>query len=244
MQFFANFSVFCGRMGPKDVQGPRKGKASAPADTVFDFPDQGKKSARVTSKKQSTGSESSESSSKYTTDRFGNTVLKSKLAEDAAVEAMRAAARAKRAEKEAMLAASSSMVMESAPCEPSAGTSGMEEILAKAASGQKLTHKEKKALSAHEKAAAEEAERVAETAAGLQSFSLSAPTSSTAGTGCVDVIAENVSISAPSKPLLVGANVRLVSGRRYGLLGPNGRYLHVASKIGTSWSSLCPITFI
>ena len=41
--------------------------------------------------------------------------------------------------------------------------------------------------------------------------------------GAQDIIAENVSISAPSRQLLVDTNIRLISGRRYGLLGPNGR---------------------
>lgn len=43
----------------------------------------------------------------------------------------------------------------------------------------------------------------------------------------MDVIAENVSISAPSRALLVDTTVRLVAGHRYGLLGPNGRYVAV-----------------
>ena len=38
-----------------------------------------------------------------------------------------------------------------------------------------------------------------------------------------DVIANNISISAPSRQLLIDASLKLVSGRRYGLLGPNGR---------------------
>jgi ABC-type multidrug transport system fused ATPase/permease subunit len=38
-----------------------------------------------------------------------------------------------------------------------------------------------------------------------------------------DVIVRNFSISAPSKPLFTNATLRLVSGRRYGLLGPNGK---------------------
>lgn len=43
----------------------------------------------------------------------------------------------------------------------------------------------------------------------------------------MDVITENVSISAPSRALLVDTTVRLVAGHRYGLLGPNGRYVAV-----------------
>lgn len=44
----------------------------------------------------------------------------------------------------------------------------------------------------------------------------------------LDVLAASVSISAPSRPLLIDAKVRLVYGRRYGLLGPNGRYIHTS----------------
>jgi hypothetical protein len=220
-------------MGPKEMQTARKGKAAAQLDTVFDFSEADKKSAKPAAKKSGVASSSgsdSQNASKYTTDKLGNTVLKSKLAEDAATEAMRAAAKARRAEKEAALAqpasaeAPAATVSEGPSHDASDNASGIEELRSKAAAGQKLTHKEKKTLSAHEKALAEDADRIAQASAELQSFSLSAPTQSSVSAGCVDIIAENVSISAPSRPLLAGATIRLVSGHRYGLLGPNGRY--------------------
>jgi hypothetical protein len=222
-------------MGPKETRIARKGKATAHLDTVFDFSEADKKPAKTVPKKSgaapgSSSSSDSQNAGKYTTDKFGNTVLKSKLAEDAATEAMRAAAKARRAERESALAQPAiaespiATVKEGPSHDASDNASSIEEMISKAAAGQKLTHKEKKALSAHEKAVADDAERIAQASAGLQSFGLSAPTQSSASAGCVDIIAENVSISAPSRPLLVGATIRLVSGHRYGLLGPNGRY--------------------
>eukprot|EP01043_Picozoa_sp_COSAG02_P025282 COSAG02_NODE_1414_length_12746_cov_3.904698_2_plen_193_part_00 len=41
--------------------------------------------------------------------------------------------------------------------------------------------------------------------------------------GTRDVVVTDFSIAAPSMPLFVGANLHLVAGRKYGLLGPNGR---------------------
>ena len=38
-----------------------------------------------------------------------------------------------------------------------------------------------------------------------------------------DVVVKGLSISAPEKPLLVNADLALVAGRRYGLVGANGR---------------------
>ena len=38
-----------------------------------------------------------------------------------------------------------------------------------------------------------------------------------------DVVVQGFSIAAPAKALLTNASLRLASGRRYGLLGPNGR---------------------
>ena len=41
----------------------------------------------------------------------------------------------------------------------------------------------------------------------------------------VDIIIPCFTITAPSKPLFVNSSLRIVQGRKYGLLGPNGRYL-------------------
>ena len=52
-------------------------------------------------------------------------------------------------------------------------SSKIDEIRRKMAAGEKVTHKEKKILSAHEKAVVEDEIRTAEVTSGLHSFSLS-----------------------------------------------------------------------
>jgi hypothetical protein len=107
---------------------------------------------------------------------MGNTVLKSKLAEDTALEAMRAAAKARRAEKEAAAAAgtATSQAGDPEPLPVAADSqSTADAIRQKVAAGLKLTHKEKKVLAGLEKATAEADARTAEVTSGLQSFSLS-----------------------------------------------------------------------
>ena len=205
--------------------------------------------------------------SKFTTDRFGNTISKAKLAEDERVEALRAAARARRAEKEAAAAASAS---DSTPAlsvptltdkntkrigrskveddgdisvEKSDGVVTMEELQHKLDSGMKLSHKEKKAMKTFQRHQQEDEERAREQADGLSSFSLSIQHQRVAGGGsggmggggvdeddeeqrtlsALDVIVPCFTITAPSRPLLVDASLKLVSGRRYGMLGANGR---------------------
>lgn len=54
-----------------------------------------------------------------------------------------------------------------------------------------------------------------------------------------DVIANNISISAPSRQLLIDASLKLVSGRRYGLLGPNGRYKTFSSHFTHQVTTYC-----
>ena len=59
----------------------------------------------------------------------------------------------------------------------------------------------------------------------LEGFSLSVPGGATraADDASKDVVVKGLSISAPEKPLLVNADLALVAGRRYGLVGANGR---------------------
>jgi hypothetical protein len=160
------------KMGPKSAAASKEKSGKGVVDeTVFDFAPAVKKAPP----KAKPATASDESSSKYTTDKMGNTVLKSKLAEDAALEAMRAAAKARRAEKEA--AASATVTSQAVEPEPSSAEgnslSSVHAIRQKAAAGQKLTHKEKKALAGLEKSTAEADARAAEVTSGLQSFSLS-----------------------------------------------------------------------
>ena len=55
----------------------------------------------------------------------------------------------------------------------------------------------------------------------LEGFSLSVPGGATraADDASKDVVVKGLSISAPEKPLLVNADLALVAGRRYGLVG-------------------------
>jgi len=123
--------------------------------------------------------------SKFATDKFGNTISKAKAAEDSKVEALRAAAKARRAEKEAAaLLEASDVTVKDSVVEPKAKASkelNIDEVRAKAAAGEKLTHKEKKLLASLEKASAEDAQRLAETQSGLSSFSISMQGQGTTG---------------------------------------------------------------
>lgn len=117
--------------------------------------------------------------SKFATDKFGNTISKAKAAEDSKVELLRAAAKARRAEKEAAAlaeAVESSLSVSDIALEPKVKPSkelNIEEVRAKFASGAKLTHKEKKLLGTFEKASATEAQVISEAQSGLSSFSIS-----------------------------------------------------------------------
>ena len=55
----------------------------------------------------------------------------------------------------------------------------------------------------------------------LEGFALSVPGGATraADDASKDVVVKGLSISAPEKPLLVNADLALVAGRRYGLVG-------------------------
>lgn len=125
--------------------------------------------------------------SKFATDKFGNTISKAKAADDAKVEALRAAAKARRAEKEAAALLEASESISSAKeiaIEPKSKSSkdlNIDEVRAKAAAGGKLTHKEKKLLGSFEKASVEEAQLVAEAQSGLASFSISMQGQGTSG---------------------------------------------------------------
>jgi hypothetical protein len=90
--------------------------------------------------------------SKFTVDKFGNTVSKAKLKEDAELEAMRSAARARRAEKELLKANSADSTTPNVSTKPVSLTAEetIAEIKSKIANNVKLTHKEKRLLQTHE----------------------------------------------------------------------------------------------
>ena len=171
---------------------------------------------------------STASESELTTDAFGNTITKTEAKQKNEEAALRAAAKARREAKAAR----------SAP-EPAAAPAGRpqwlidyDKVKAKAAAGGKLSGKEKKLLKRGEAREAEEAELgltgeeadAAPLDARLAGFSLTLPGGGAAADDRgVDVVVKGFSISAPEKPLLVNADLTLSRGRRYGLIGANGR---------------------
>ena len=106
-------------------------------------------------------------------------------------------------------------------------------VKAKAEAGGKLSGKEKKLLKRGQAREAEEAElglhvrrrrhaHGGRAAGGLLAERAGRATRA-ADDASKDVVVKGLSISAPEKPLLVNADLALVSGRRYGPVGANGR---------------------
>ncbi|KAJ1461841.1 P-loop containing nucleoside triphosphate hydrolase protein [Pelagophyceae sp. CCMP2097] len=158
-------------------------------------------------------------------DKFGNTVTKAASDNDAAAEALRAAAKARR---EAKGEAPAAAPRKATGAETPAWLLDYLKVKAKAAAGGKVSNKDKKLLA---RGAAREAEDAGATLQAaddddprLEGFSLSLPGGGgEADAHARDVVVKGVSISAPAKKLLVNADVQLCAGRRYGLIGANGR---------------------
>mmetsp|Transcript_30519 Transcript_30519/g.32895 ORF Transcript_30519/g.32895 Transcript_30519/m.32895 type:complete len:773 (+) Transcript_30519:131-2449(+) len=190
----------------------------------------------------------SDSSGEFTTDKMGNTISKKALRQKNAEEEKRASAKARRVAK-----ANKRNTAESINIESTDDSSknmrphwllDYDKIKAKlATSGKKPSGKEKKLLKRGQAREAEDAELgvtygdVEDTPLDkrLEGFSLSLPGSGISQTNTDDnnnsenndrsrdVVIKGFSISAPEKPLLVNADLTLVQGRRYGLIGANGR---------------------
>jgi ABC-type glutathione transport system ATPase component len=97
---------------------------------------------------------------------------------------------------------------------------------AKAAEGGRLSNKEKKLLKRLEEAAARTAAESTRVDNGLSAFSLTLAGGAAAAARddhAVDICVDGFSISAPKGELLHDANLKLAHGRRYGLLGSNGK---------------------
>ena len=167
-----------------------------------------------------------DSEGEWTTDKAGNTISKAEARRKEEEEAMRAAAKKRRAAK---ASAAPAAVDEGRP----QWLVDYDRVKAKAEAGGKLSGKEKKLLKRGQAREAEEAELGLTTGgddtrtvdARLEGFSLSVPGGATraADDASKDVVVKGLSISAPEKPLLVNADLALVAGRRYGLVGANGR---------------------
>ncbi|CAM9242873.1 unnamed protein product [Ectocarpus sp. 8 AP-2014] len=172
-------------------------------------------------------------------DKYGN-VMDKAAAEEAALQELREAARAARAAKEkaakeAKAAASGSGGTQEDQDDGATDYGSkldkqMDAAAAKQKAGDRLTNKEKKLLKKLEER--EAARTAAETKSnqGLTAFSLSMRPGGGGGgemtaaeDGSTDVSVLGFSIAAPKRELLRDADLRLAAGKRYGLLGPNGR---------------------
>jgi ABC-type glutathione transport system ATPase component len=97
---------------------------------------------------------------------------------------------------------------------------------AKAATGGRLSNKEKKLLKRLEEAAVRTAAESIRVDNGLSAFSVTLAGGAAAAARddhAVDIRVDGFSISAPKGELLRDANLKLAHGRRYGLLGSNGK---------------------
>ncbi|CAM9436571.1 unnamed protein product [Ectocarpus sp. 12 AP-2014] len=172
-------------------------------------------------------------------DKFGN-VMDKAAAEEAALQELREVARAARAAKEktakeAKTAASGSGGAQEDQDDGATDYGSkldkqIDAAVAKQKAGGRLTNKEKKLLKKLEER--EAARTAAETRSnqGLTAFSLSMRPGGGGGgemtaaeDGSTDVSVLGFSIAAPKRELLRDADLRLAAGKRYGLLGPNGR---------------------
>jgi hypothetical protein len=175
--------------------------------------------------------------SKFTVDKFGNKISKAKLAEEQRLQAMREEARLRREKRgigvSGVAIDSATAVAAPDSAEPSLKNdvdSDVANIQQKFSDGLKLTHKERRVLQAANRDALQAQSQAAEAELGLTSFSLSIKGESTSAgddnlkcLSATDIIVPSFTITAPERPLFVDASLCIVSGRKYGLLGPNGR---------------------
>ena len=193
-----------------------------------------------------------DSSGKFTTDKFGNTITKAEAKQKEEAEKIRAEAKARRLAKAKEETTSS----DNANSRPQ-WLLDYDKVKAKQQAGKKLSGKDKKLLKRGEARMEEDKalgiaygdvdggnqngendNALKELQRRLEGFSLSVvPTRSSAAADATDeannnnsssssskdVVVKGISISAPQKPLLVNADLVLSHGRRYGLIGANGR---------------------
>ena len=190
--------------------------------------------------------------SQFTTDKFGNTITKQEAKEREDAERMRAAAKARRRAKaqakgEDPATENANDVTTSGNGSRPQWLQDYDKAKAKQDAGKKLSGKEKKLLKRGEARREEDKAlgitygdengdeddaAMTELLKRLEGFSLALmPTRNgdgdgnghAAATGNKDAILRGITISAPHKPLLVNADLTLSHGRRYGLIGANGR---------------------
>jgi len=165
---------------------------------------------------------------RMTTDKFGNSISRAAKAEQEKLEVARKEARERR---EAKAAAAASASAGGDIEDEEEGVEDMTSCLKKTkVTGGKLTRKEKRrlqqGLDSGESGEGTPAPQRSQLDVELDAFSLSVQAGAHNGEGttlsATDVVVPCFSISAPGRPLLIDASLKLVAGRRYGLLGPNG----------------------
>lgn len=162
---------------------------------------------------------------KLTKDKLGNTITVEEAERRKAEEEEREAAARRRAAKARQEETQSGN-------EPSLREQ-LAQARAKLAANEKLSMRDKRLIKKYgkEPSTEDEPEPEPQESDGLEAFSFSLGGSSSAsvegevydGKGHRDIMVADFSIAAPSMPLFVGASLHLVAGRKYGLLGPNGR---------------------
>ena len=183
-------------------------------------------------------SDSSSKQNEFTTDKMGNTISKKELQRKTAEEELRAAAKARRSAKANKLVDTKASEEQEITADRPKWLQDYDKVKIKLANGKKLSGKDKKLLKRGQAREAEDAELgitygdeevEAPLDKRLQGFSLSftgghqSTGSNNDDQGGRDVVIKGISISAPEKQLLVNADLTLTQGRRYGLIGANGR---------------------
>lgn len=176
------------------------------------------------------GDESGSDSESLVLDKFGNSVSKGSATDPAVIKL-----RAEKASLRELKVSKGAADTEGCDHEGGSVLKGKDgkdiaSILEKQKSGAKLSNKERKLLKKEEDRALRQQAQAREDSDPLRSFSLSmVPGKQTADSedtaSATDIIVHNFSISAPGRQLFTDASLKLVSGRHYGLLGPNGRYV-------------------
>ena len=188
--------------------------------------------------------EEDEGEPKFTTDKFGNTITVEEAKRKKAEQEEREAAAERRAAKAKSAEAEKAQKASAKASEPSLAER-LGAARAKLAVGEKLSMKEKKLIKQHGKEPGpndpgsaepepEPQQADASPSDGLEAFSFSLMGGGNGligqeeavendGKGGRDIIVRDFNIAAPSMPLFVGASLQLSAGKKYGLLGPNGR---------------------
>jgi len=165
---------------------------------------------------------------KMITDKFGNTVAAGS-AQDPDIAKLREEKAMAREEKARQREAAKTK--EAAESGNGAEAEMVAALTARLDSGAKLSNKERKLLKKSESRLERLALEAEEDSDPLRMFSLSVAGGAedsetgeaTGALSATDVVVREFSISAPQRQLFTNAKLKLASGHRYGLLGPNGR---------------------